>query len=353
VISESLEQSIKAEARRLGFFLAGFTTPDPPAHLGVFENWLGQGRQASMDYLAGERARARRADPRLVLPECKSILVLALPYSKPSSVEPSNEVQPQGQCAAYAWGSDYHNIISEKLKALVEFIEQLCGHSVPNRWYTDTGPVLERDLAQQAGLGWIGKNTCLINPRHGSYFLVAEIFLGLELEPDAPFVTDQCGTCTRCIEACPTQCILPDRTIDAGRCISYLTIELKDEIPTDLRPLIGNWIFGCDICQMVCPWNRFAKSEGDPGLQAREGMAQPDLIRELELTPQEFKSKFRDSPHPRAKRRGYLRNVAVALGNTGGPEVIPALEKAMRDPEPMVREHARWAKENIRDRRAP
>jgi epoxyqueuosine reductase len=353
VISGSLEQSIKAEARRLGFFLAGFTSPDPPAHLGVFEYWLSQGRQASMDYLADERARARRADPRLILPECKSILVLALPYSNPNTPEASNEVQSSGRCAAYAWGDDYHIIISQKLEALVQFIEKLCGQPIPNRWYTDTGPILERDLAQRAGLGWIGKNTCLISPRHGSYFLLAEIFLGLQLEPDPPFETDQCGTCTRCIQACPTQCILPDRTIDAGRCISYLTIELKDDIPAELRPAVGNWIFGCDICQEVCPWNRFADAEGEPALQVREGMAQPDLIRELALGPVEFNSKFKDSPLRRTKRRGYLRNVAVALGNTGGRAALPALEQAMQDPEPMVREHASWAIQVIQDKLTP
>ena len=200
-----------------------------------------------MDYLADDRSRARRADPRLILPECKSILVLAIPYSSPmpSSTSDGNRKKSfpetekggrRGSVAAYAWGADYHLILPERLQALDAFIEEQAGRPVANRWYTDTGPILERDLAQRAGLGWIGKNTCLINPKHGSYFLLAEIFLDLELEPDPPFTTDQCGTCTRCIEACPTDCILPDRTIDAGRCISYLTIELKDDISPSCAP---------------------------------------------------------------------------------------------------------------------
>ncbi|HEY9153177.1 MAG TPA: tRNA epoxyqueuosine(34) reductase QueG, partial [Anaerolineales bacterium] len=235
-MNEALKQSILNESRRLGFLLAGVTTPEPPPHLPAFENWIRQGRQASMDYLADERSRARRADPRLILPECKSVLMLALPYADPKAapvIEKDRGIE--GKIASYAWGEDYHLAIPKKLEALVKFIEGQVGHSVPNRWYTDTGPMLERDLAQRAGLGWIGKNTCLINPRYGSYFLLAEILLGIELEPDPSFQTDQCGTCTRCIEACPTQCILDDRTIDARRCISYLTIELRENIPTELR----------------------------------------------------------------------------------------------------------------------
>ena len=342
-----LKQLILEEARRLGFILAGVTTPEPPPHAAAFAAWLAQGRHASMDYLATERARERRADPRLILPECKSILVLAVPYWRPSAEEQPGTT---GRIAAYAQGDDYHEVLPPRLEALVRFIEAQAGRPVANRWYTDTGPILERDLAQRAGLGWIGKNTCFINPQHGSYFLLAEIFLDLDLEPDAPFITDQCGTCTRCIEACPTDCILPDRTIDAGRCISYLTIELKDEIPAELRSRTGNWIFGCDICQQVCPWNHFAAQHGDPAFEPHAAAAEPDLIRELEITPAEFNMRFKHSPVQRAKRRGYLRNVAVALGNTGTAQDIPALEKACSDPEPLVREHAAWAMELIKKR---
>ena len=347
-MNEVLKQAILNEARRLGFFLAGVTIPDPPPHISAFENWIHQGRQGSLDYLADERSRARRADPCLILPECKSILMLALPYADPKTAPVKASVDIlEGQIASYAWGGDYHLVIPKRLQALVDFIEKQVGRSVPNRWYTDTGPILERDLAQRAGLGWIGKNTCLINPRHGSYFLLAEILLGIELEPDPPFRTDQCGTCARCIETCPTECILPDRTIDARRCISYLTIELKDDIPTDLRSFMGNWIFGCDVCQMVCPWNRFSASDGDLALAPRENVPHPDLIRELELTSEEFNGKFKNSPIKRTKHRGYLRNVAVALGNSKNPAAVPALRKALTNPEPVVREHAVWALQQI------
>jgi epoxyqueuosine reductase len=247
--------------------------------------------------------------------------------------------------ASYAWGEDYHEVLAQRLRLLVDFIETHVGGPVPNRWYTDTGPVLERDLAQRAGLGWIGKNTCLINPRQGSYFLLAEILLGLELEPDSPFLPDYCGSCTRCIDACPTGCILPDRTLNARRCISYLTIELNGAIPDDLRLQMGEWVFGCDVCQQVCPWNaRFASPQGDPAFAPRPGVASPDLIDELALTPQAFNHKFKGSPLKRAKRRGYLRNAAVVLGARADPAAIPALAAALsQDPEPLVRRHAAWA----------
>ena len=252
-----------------------------------------------------------------------------------------------GRVASYAWGEDYHDVLPERMKDLVRYIEEQVGGPVRNRYYTDTGPILERDLAQRAGIGWIGKNTCLINPKQGSYFLLSEIFLDLELEPDSPFVTDHCGTCTRCITACPTQCILPDRTLDARRCISYLTIELKEDIPSELRSLVGNWVFGCDVCQMVCPWNRFAV-EGDAAFGDKNPTL--SLTDELALTPQEFNQRFKRTPVRRAKRRGYLRNVAVALGNTGDLHTLPVLNNALTDPEPMVREHTTWAIREIQKR---
>ena len=340
-----LKETIKEKARQLGFFLAGVTTPDPPPHYSTFENWLAQDHHGTMGYLATERSRTRRADPREILPECKSILVLATPYGPPLPM--GERLGVRNSIASYAQGDDYHNVLPERMKELVQFIEQQVGDPVKNRWYTDTGPVLERDLAQRAGIGWIGKNTCLIHPKHGSYFLLSEIFLDLELEPDASFVTDHCGTCTRCIEACPTDCILPDRTIDARRCISYLTIELKEDIPTALRDKMGDWIFGCDICQMVCPWNRFADA-GDP---AFENKTPPhSLTDELLISTQEFNQRFKQSPVKRAKRRGYLRNVAVALGNTGNMIALPVLQNILNDQEPMVRKHAQWAIEEISKR---
>ena len=299
-----------------------------------------------MEYLATDRSRTRRADPRQILPECKSILVLATPYSPPAPFL-GESLEGKGQVAAYARNEDYHDVLPARMQELVRFIEEQVGGPVANRCYTDTGPILERDLAQRAGIGWIGKNTCLIHPRHGSYFLLSEILLDLPLEPDPPLKTDHCGTCTRCIEACPTDCILPDRTLDARRCISYLTIELKDDIPEELREKIGDWVFGCDICQQVCPWNRFA-AEGDKAFTDDNTFL--PLTRDLSISPREFNRRFRGSPFQRTKRRGYLRNVAVALGNVGDAQALPVLENSLNDEEPMVRRHAQWAIEQIQQR---
>jgi len=354
-VTQDLKQSIKDKARQLGFILAGVTTPDPPLHYSTFENWLAQTHHGTMGYLATEKSLARRANPRESLPECKSILVLATPYDSPLPMgerlgrrtEPVEVVRDSVRVASYARGEDYHDVLPARMKELVQFIEEQVKGPIKSRYYTDTGPILERDLAQRAGIGWIGKNTCLINPKQGSYFLLSEIFLDLALEPDPPFVTDHCGTCTRCITACPTDCILPNRTIDATRCISYLTIELKDDIPVDLREKIGDWVFGCDICQMVCPWNRFAP-DGDPSFT--DNNPPHSLTEELTLTPQAFNQRFKRTPLTRAKRRGYLRNVAVALGNTGDMLALPVLQNALNDEEPMIREHAQWAIDKIRSK---
>ncbi len=344
----TLTESVKTEASRLGFDLVGVTTPHPPLHLPVFRAWLEAGRHGEMAYLADERSLDRRSDPLRILPECQSILVLGVRYPAPAMDATQEADKANGRVAAYAWGDDYHDVLPPRLEALVRFIETQAGHPVPNRWYTDTGPVLEREMAQRAGLGWIGKNTCLIHPRLGSYFLLAEVLLGIELEPNAPFVTDHCGTCRRCLEACPTQCILTDRTLDATRCISYLTIELKDAIPQELRPQVGNWVFGCDICQQVCPWNeRFANANGDPAFAPRPGTPQPDLVEQLSLSAGSFNRKFKGSPIKRAKRRGYLRNAVIALGNRlarGDCSSVPALiDVLLHDPEALVRRHAAWA----------
>jgi epoxyqueuosine reductase len=345
-----LALALKQKARQLGFSLAGLTSPEPPAHVDVYQRWLQAGRHAGMAYLEEKRAMERRADPRLILPECRCILVLGIPYENPQSGSVSGRGQAAtGRVAAYAWGMDYHVVLPERLQALVAFLEEKSGISpIPNRWYTDSGPVMERELGMRAGLGWIGKNTCLINPRQGSYFLLAEILLGIELPVDDAFVTDQCGTCTRCMQACPTGCIMADRTLDARRCISYQTIENKAEIPLDLRAQMGDWVFGCDLCQMVCPWNvRFAPAHGDPLFAPRAGNQIPLLAHELTLPVLEFNRKFKDSPIKRAKRRGYLRNIAVAAGNSTSKELLPDLALAQTDDEPLVREHVRWAIEKL------
>jgi epoxyqueuosine reductase len=329
---EKLKQALLAEARRLGFMLAGVTTAEPPESFQRFAAWVQAGRHADMGYLALERNLTRRADLRAILPECRSVLVLGIPY------QPAGDAR--GGLAAYAQGDDYHDVLVPRLAALVDFLEKRIGEPVPSRWYTDTGPVLERDLARRAGLGWIGKNSMLIHPQAGSYFLLAEILLGIDLLPDAQFESDHCGSCTRCLEACPTACIRPDRTLDAGRCISYLTIENKGEIPADLRGLMGEWQFGCDVCQQVCPWNRFAPDEIDPALRPRPAHPPVDTLR---LTPETFSRRYQGSPIKRAKRRGLLRNTAVALGNRGEEGAGAALAAALQDDEPLVRGHAAWA----------
>jgi epoxyqueuosine reductase len=346
----SLTHALKAEALRLGFHLVGVTTPQPPDHVSVFENWLRQGRHGEMNYLATGHSRRCRAAPDQVLPECESVLALGILYSPSVKTQPASQAETlSGRIASYAWGKDYHSVLAGRLEALANFIEAKTGHPIPRRCYTDSGPVLERDLAQRAGLGWIGKNTCLINPHLGSYFFLAEILLGIPLEPDQPFHADRCGSCTRCIEACPTNCILPDRTLDASRCISYLTIELKGPIPKAMRPLVGNWVFGCDICQQVCPWNsRETPSRQDQPLElaftARVDMPQPALTQEIKLTPQAFNLRFKGNPVKRAKRGGYLRNVAVALGNSHNPAAIPDLVQALiNEPDTLVRRHVAWA----------
>ncbi len=344
----SIVYRLKARARELGFAFCGLTTPERPPHVAQYEQWIADGMHGHMHYLAADRARQRRADPRLIFPECKTIIAAARPYPAGNTT---------GPIAAYALGADYHDGIPRRLRELIAWLESETGRPIAHKIYSDTGPLLERDLAQRAGLGWIGKNTLLINPRAGSYFLLGEALIDLELPPDPPFAADHCGACTRCIDACPTGAILDGRALDARRCISYLTIELKGPIPEELREKTGSWIFGCDICQAVCPWNiRFAditRSDDRSDDFSRSPntatevattaatVAATELAAELSLTTEQFNAKFKGSPVKRAKRRGYLRNVAVALGNTGGENARQALEKCLiSETDPLVREHA-------------
>ena len=338
---ESLQQSIKKKARQLGFSLVGVTTCEPPAHLDVYQNWIAAGYHGEMGWLATERAIKRRADPHEILKECQSILVLGMLYEQADNFRKRDD---HGRIASYAIGKDYHDRIPPLLREIVRYIEEQVGEHVPNRVYTDTGSIMEREIAQRAGLGWIGKNTCLINPKEGSYFFLAEIFLGIALDADEPFLSDQCGSCTRCIEVCPTSCILPNRTIDASRCISYLTIELKSEIPEELRALIGDWVFGCDVCQQVCPWNQpFSTHKKQSIFDDSTSASYPDLDESLSLTTEKFNRLFKGSAVKRTKRRGYLRNIAVAAGNQGSPNLVKSLVNAMQDPESLVRRHVAWA----------
>jgi len=316
----------------------------------VYHRWLAQGHQAGMNYMASERAINHRENPGLILPECKSILVTGTLYLTPESK--IRDENPRVMVASYALGEDYHIVLADRLRTLVESLEALVGESFPHRIYTDTGPILERELAQRSGLGWIGKNSCLIHPKKGSYFLLAELMLGLELILDKPFINDHCGNCARCIEACPTDCILPNRTIDSSRCISYLTIEEKGAIPPELRADLGNWLFGCDICQQACPWNlRFAGTSNDPAFQPREILRNPGPGRFLDLGPEKWRPLLRNSPLERPRRKGLVRNACIVAGNSGDPVHIPSLKRLLlTDPEELVRAHAAWALGKIGDK---
>jgi epoxyqueuosine reductase len=338
--SHALSASIKAAAREVGFVAAGVTRPDPPPHLDVFEAWLASGRQGEMHYLGRPAGRFHRQHPRTLLPECRSILVVAAAYAPPA---PSSAARPP-QIAAYARGQDYHAVLESRLRSLVARIEELNGGPFAYRIFCDTGPLLERELAQRAGLGWIGKNTCLIDPERGSYLLLAEVLLGLDLEADPPFAADRCGTCTRCVDACPTACILPDRTLDATRCISYWTIELRGSIPRMHRQDVAGWLFGCDICQDVCPWNlQFSSPTSDPAFQPT-WMAQLDGVETLlGLDPEQYARDLAASPLRRAKLSGLLRNAAVVAGNQRSESAVPGLAALMTHADPVVREHAAWA----------
>jgi epoxyqueuosine reductase len=317
VTQDRLTQRIKSQAHALGFDLVGVTQLMPSAYGSFFESWLAQGCAGDMTYLARPDAVAKRRDPRLIIPEARSVVVVAQNYYQDS---PEDAAHPplgkRGRVSRHAWGNDYHNVMWARLDELAAYVEADVGQPVAHRRYVDTGPLLERELAVRAGLGWIGKNTMLINPQIGSWLFLGELMLDVELECDTPFQTDHCGTCTRCIKACPTGCIQPDRFLDASECISYLTIELKSEIiPPDLQPLVGDWIFGCDICQTVCPWNRFARPTDEPEFQARPGMPALDLSELLSLDDRAFRKRFDNSPIQRTKRRGLQRNAAVALQN--------------------------------------
>jgi epoxyqueuosine reductase len=301
---------VKAQAYGLGFDLVGIARLGPVESAPIFERWLAAGHAGTMHYL--ERGAAARRDTRLPAPGTSSAVVVAMNYGG---------TEPTGPVARYARGDDYHEVMVERLRSLHRWIDERCGRAVAGKAYVDTGPILERDLARLAGLGWFGKNTMLINPRLGSFFFLGTLLLDLALEPDPPFDSEHCGTCRRCIDACPTGAIVGERELDARRCISYLTIELRDEIPRELQPLLGELLFGCDICQDVCPWNvKFARrlAEGSP-YAPRSALGSGDaesLARALlAMTQDEFAARFRHSPLKRAKLAGLKRNAAVVLAN--------------------------------------
>jgi epoxyqueuosine reductase len=343
-----MKERLRRRARELGFDDCRVTTAAAPESAPQFQQWLAQGRQGEMGYL--DRNAPKRIDPQKVLPEAKSIISLAVSYANADDIPPSPFHIPHsalrtphlGLVARYARYDDYHHVLGERLKALTEYVNHLGGPGTRSLWYVDTGPLLERDLAQRAGLGFIGKHTNLISRKLGNWIFLCEILTTLELEPDVP-EKNRCGTCTRCLAACPTAAITAPFELDARRCISYLTIELKGSIPVEFRPAIGTRIYGCDDCLAVCPWNRFAREGGLMKAHARPDLASPDLLELLALDEPGFKQRFQGTPMVRTKRRGLLRNVCVALGNLGDKRAVPALQKAAVEPEPLIAEHARWA----------
>ncbi len=342
-----LRQAIQTEADRLGFKSMGIAPPLPSPHYQAFLEWVDAGHHADMNYLARRDTVVKRGNPEHILEGCRSIICLAMPYERPQ--RDLQEAPPgQGRVSAYAVTRDYHEIIWEKLTQLEEFIQSHTEGNVRLKSYVDTGPILERSYASMAGIGIAGKNSCLIIQGTGSYFFLAEILTNLELPIDTPFTRDLCGSCRRCIDACPTDCILPNRTIDAERCISYLTIENKGEILDELKPQIGDWVFGCDVCQIVCPHNAWTP-EQTLSLGERVLPEFLDLISLFKEDQDVFAEKFGRTPLSRTKRRGMLRNAAVVLGNQKCKEALPTLEGALkREHDPIILDACRWAVREIK-----
>jgi epoxyqueuosine reductase len=340
---ETLEALIKAQAYGLGFDLAGITALGPATTASAFDDWVARGYAGEMSYLP--RNAEKRRDSRRPFEGATTAIVVAMNYGG---------TEPSGPVARYARGDDYHDVMLDRLGELHRWIEARVGRGVTGKAYVDTGPLLERDLARRAGLGWFGKNTMLINPRAGSFFFLGSLLVDLALESDQPFATDHCGTCRRCLDACPTRALTEAHVLDATKCIAYLTIELKGEIPTELRPPIGELVYGCDICQEVCPWNeKFSQELREPAFAAREAIAGKDarrLARDiLAMSDEDFRTAFRGSPMKRAKLRGLKRNAEVVLGNVGNGDDATTLTAILEDPDPLLREHAAWALARISD----
>ena len=340
-----MKEQIRQRAKELGFDDCRFASASPPDGAKQFQNWVAEGKFGEMAWI--EKNAAKRVDPQQVLQNAKTAICLAVSYETGASERTSPMFC--GIVARYARFDDYHDILGERLKSLSQFVNELGGGQTRSLWYVDTGPILERDFAQRAGIGFAGKHTNLISRKFGDWIFLAEILTTLEMEPDAP-EKNHCGKCARCIAACPTEAITAPFQLDARRCISNLTIELKGPIPEEFRRAIGNRIYGCDDCLAVCPWNKFAHEGRLMKSHARKDLEQPDLVELLSLDDKQFKARFAGSPVLRTKRRGLLRNVCVALGNVGDKSALPALEKASQDSEPLIVEHAQWAISEIESR---
>jgi len=343
-----LATHIKERAHALGFELAGIAAATPADGFDRLRAWLDQGFAGEMAYM--DRYAEARRHPSSILPEVRSVVMVGVNYNLGVTEQQRDADRSiSGRIARYARGADYHDILRGRLKQLLAWIQQ----EAPNcrgRAVVDTAPLLERDFARRAGLGWFGKNTMLINKRLGSYFFLGALLLDLELPADPVHDTSHCGTCTACLDACPTQAFPAPGQLDSRRCISYLTIELRGPIPEELREPMGDWLFGCDVCQEVCPWNRKAPPGTEPAFQALPDLEPADPVELLSLSDAEFRRRFGGTALTRTRRRGLLRNAAVVLGNQGDVSVLPALQRALEDPEPLVREAAAWAIARIHER---
>lgn len=339
-------QDLKTHALALGFNMIGITRAVPSPTLDAYERWVEAGMYGTMGYLARPDRLLRRRDLTAILPNAQTLIMVGVDYS---TFMPKAVLQDptRGRIAMYAWQVDYHDVMAQKLDQLAEWLTQTHGAS---KVYVDTGAILERSHASQAGMGFTGKNTMLIHPRRGSYFFLGEIITDLEMdEYDSPrFAPTMCGSCTRCLNACPTDAFPQPHVLDARRCISYLTIEHKASINLHLRPLMGNWIFGCDVCQEVCPFQRFAQTAMIPEFQIVDvERAAPQLETALQHTDESFSALYHGTPVMRVKRERFIRNACIASGNSGEPKLIPYLEKLLIDPSPLIQEHARWALEQL------
>lgn len=341
---------ITSIAHAAGFELAGVALAAPVEDFGLYQQWISRGLAGKMTYLSDHRAGLRQ-DPRLLLPSARSIICVGKLYNGPQPYSIERSSIELGWISRYAWGLDYHDVLRRGMEQMARKLLECV--SFEYRILVDTAPLLERSYARQAGLGWIGKNTCLINQGMGSWFFLGEMLVSLELEPDAP-PPDRCGSCTRCIDACPTKAIVrrppdvgPEWELDAGLCISYFTIELRGPIPREKREGIGRHVFGCDICQDVCPWNRKAAVTEDDAFAPR--WEAPPLEKLAGISKQEFREIFRPTPVSRARYSGFLRNVAVAMGNSGNEQFRSPLERLAASQDAVVAEHARWALARLRD----
>jgi epoxyqueuosine reductase len=345
---QDIKSIVKRAACEAGFDLSGIAPAAEVRELQYFPEWIAAGRAGEMKYMEArdDRGELKRASLARVAPWARSVIVCAINYNTDHPYSTEVDDPERGWISRYAWSQeDYHDAVLRRLKE-VEASLHNASPGIQTRSYVDTGPIVERVFAKYAGVGWIGKNTCIINQQKGSWLFLGVILTSMELQPDMP-APDRCGSCTRCIEACPTDALLNAYELDSNRCIAYLTIEKRGSIPEELRVGIGQQVFGCDICQDVCPWNRKAPHSATPEFAAREGLVNPALEWLAEMSAEEFRERFRGSPIRRAKYAGLRRNVAIAIGNSGRVEFVPVLEQLTSDSEAAVRESATWAKERL------